>query len=140
MSFLGTTAGRRAHDDPGVKDGRLVLSQVCGLRLWGADIKRPRHLEVKPKADKSSRKARRVPTQTRGGGRSEDGPVPTTVVTTPMEHWREVKMSHDSLPNFASCQSSLGPLSVSQGTFTPSNLKLLQLTQSLPAPKGYGGS
>lgn len=28
-------------------------------------------------------------------------------------------MSHDSLPNFASCQSSLGTLSVSQGTFLP---------------------
>lgn len=49
-------------------------------------------------------------------------------------------MSHDSLTNFASCQTSLGPLSVSQGTFTPSNLKLPQLTPSLPAPKGYGGS
>lgn len=69
--------------------------------------------EAESRQKKSSRKAKWVPTETWGGGWSKDGPVPTHHAPITRGHdscgnlgGQGVKMSHDSLTNFASCQSS----------------------------------
>lgn len=122
------------------------MTQVSKTGPWfsprpvGSGFGEPTHLEEKLKADKAQERPDGYQPKAGEGGAGVRTDLCPPITWTPRKHWREVKMSHDSLTNFASCQSSLGPLSVSQGTFTPSNLKLPQLTPSLPAPKGYGGS
>lgn len=109
---------------------KMVLDKGCGLRLWGPHLLT--HLGVKPNADKNSRKAKWVPTESEGGW-SKDGPVPIHHAWSRLP-WNTGRNSRcpTTLASFASCQSSQakprprysGDLRVvSQGTLTPSNLK-----------------